>query len=64
MFLIHAKHDCFLETIAALFQKVRDFLGDKLGAVVNDERAVEILGVVYAVFNLVPVPVNIALSGL
>src|SRR6202034_4743636 len=38
----------------------RDFLGDKLGAVVNDERAVEIHGVVYAVFNLVPVPVNVA----
>ena len=63
MFLVHAEHNCFLVTIAALFQEVRNFLGDKLGAVINDERAVEILGVVDAVFDLIAVPVNVALSG-
>ncbi len=60
MLFINAKHNRFLETVVALFQEVRDFLGNELGAVVDNEGTVEILGVVNAVFDLVAVPVHIS----
>ncbi len=59
MLLIYAKHDGFLETVVAFFQEVGDFLGDELGAVVNYESAVKILGVVDTILNLVAVSVHI-----
>jgi hypothetical protein len=63
MFLIHAKDDGFLETVVALLQEVRDFLGNKFGTFVNDEGAVEIFNIVDAVLDLIAVPVYVTLSG-
>ena len=60
VFLIHAKHDGLLETVVAFLQEVGDFLGNELGAVVNDQGAVEILGVVDAVLDLIAVAVDVA----
>ena len=60
VFLIHAKHDGFLETVVAFFQEVGDFPGNELGAVVDDERAVKVLGVVDAILDLISVPVHVA----
>src|SRR5579863_2619682 len=60
MFLIHAKNDCFLEAVLALLEKIGDFLSNELGAVVNDDVAVEVFGVVDAVFDFVTVPVRVA----
>ena len=60
MFFIHAKDDGLLEAVAALLQEVGDLLGDELGAVVDDERAVEVLRVVDAVFDFVAVAVRLA----
>ena len=48
MLLIHAKDDGFLEGVSALLEKIGYFLGNKLSAVVNDDVAVEIFGVVDA----------------
>ena len=58
MFLIHAEDDGFLEAVAALLEEVGHLFGDELRAVVNDEVAVEILGVVDAVFDFVAVAVE------
>ena len=58
---IDAEDDGLLEAVAAFLQEVGDFLGDELGAVVDDQRAVEILGVVDAVLDLVAVAVEFAL---
>ena len=60
VFLIHAKDDGFLETVAAFLQEVGDFLGDELGAVVDDEGAVEILRVVDPVFDFVALAVGVS----
>ena len=61
VFLIDAEDDGLLEAVAALLQELGDLLGDELGAVVDDERAVEILLVVDAVLDLVAVAVESAL---
>ena len=37
VFLIDAEDDGFLEAVPALLEEIRDFLGDELGAVVDDE---------------------------
>ena len=58
MFLIDAEDDGLLEAVAALLQEIGDLLGNQLGAVVDDERAVEILRVVDAVFDLLAVAVE------
>ena len=60
MFLIHTKHDGFLETVVAFLQEIGNLLGNELGAVVNNERAVKILGVVKAVLDLIAVAVYVA----
>ena len=60
MFLIDAKDDGFLETVVALLEKAGDFPGDKLGAVVNNEGAVKILGVIDTVLDLIAFPVGVA----
>jgi hypothetical protein len=52
MFLVHAEYDGLLEAVAAFLQKLRDLLRDNLGAVVEHERVVKVLGVVDAVLDL------------
>jgi hypothetical protein len=56
--LIDAEDDGLLEAVAAFLQEVGDLLCDELGAVVDDQRAVEILGVVDAVLDLLAVAVE------
>ena len=51
--LIDAEDDGLLEAVAAFLQELGDLLRDELGAVVEHERAVEILRVVDAVLDLV-----------
>ena len=59
MFLIHAKENGLLEAISAFLEEIGDFLGNELRAVVNDDIAVEVLGVVNAVFDFIAFPVGI-----
>src|SRR5689334_21285253 len=59
MFLVHAKHDGFLETVVAVFEKIRDFLGNELGTVIDDEGAVKILGVIDTVLDLIALAVGV-----
>ena len=61
--LIDAEHDGLLEAVAALLQELGDLLRDQLGAVVQHQRAVEILGVVDAVLDLLAFAVELALLG-
>ena len=61
MLLIDAEDDGLLEAVAALLEELGDLLGDQLGAVVEDQRAVEILLVVDAVLDLVALAVEFAL---
>ena len=63
MLLIDAEHDGLLEAVAAFLQELGDLFGDELGAVVQHQRAVEILGVVDAVLDLLAFAVELALSG-
>jgi hypothetical protein len=35
--------DCLLEGVAALLQELRDLFGDQLGAVVQNQRAVDLI---------------------
>ncbi len=60
VFLIDAEHDGLLEAVAAFLEKLGDLLGDELGAVIEHEGAVEVLGVVDAVLDLVAVAVELA----
>ena len=62
MLLIDAEDDGLLEAVAALLEELGDLLGDQLGAVVDDQRAVEVLLVVDAVLDLVAVAVELALA--
>ena len=61
MFLIHAEDDGLLETVAAFLQELGDLLRDELGAVVEHQRSVEILGVVDAVLDLLALAIELAL---
>ena len=63
VFGVHAEDDGLLEAVAALLEELGDLLGDELGAVVDDEGAVEILLVVDAVLDLVAVAVELAFFG-
>ena len=63
MFLVHAKENGFLEAVPAFLQEIRDFLGDELGTVVNDNVPVDVLGVVNAVFDFIAIPVGVSRSG-
>ena len=60
MFFIHAKDDGFLETVATLFEEIRNFLCDQLCAVIDNERAIEVSGVINAVLDLIAVTVGLA----
>ena len=61
--LIDAEHDGLLEAVAAFPQELRYLAGNKLGAVVDYQRAVEVLGVVDAVLDLLAFAVELALLG-
>ena len=61
MLLIDAEDDGLLEAVAAFLQELGDLLRDQLRAVVEHQRAVEILGVVDAVLDLVALAVELAL---
>ena len=63
MFLVDAEDDGLLEPVAALLEELRYPLRNQLGAVVDDESAVKILGVVEAIIDLIAVPVELALLG-
>ena len=63
VFLIDAEDDGLLEAVAALLEELGDLLGDQLGAVVEHQRAVEVLGVVDAVLDLLALAVELALLG-
>ena len=63
MLLVDAEDDGLLEAVAAFLEELGDLLGDQLGAVVDDEGAVEVLLVVDAVLDLVAVAVHLALLG-
>jgi hypothetical protein len=59
MFLVDAKENGFLETVVALLEKIRNFLRNELGAVINDEGPVKILGVVDSVLDLIALAVGV-----
>ena len=59
--LIDAENDRFLETVPAFLQKLRDFPGYELGPVIQNQGAVEILGVVDSVLDLHAVPIHLPL---
>ena len=58
---IDTEYDGLLEAVAAFFEELSDLLGDELGAVVENEGAVEVLLIINAVFDLVAVAVHFAL---
>ena len=60
VFLIDAEHDGLLEAVAAFLQELGDLFRREHCAVVEHERAVEILGVVDAVLDLIAVAVELA----
>ena len=62
VFGVHAEDDGLLEAVAAFLQELGDLLGDALGALVDDQVAVEVLLVVDAVLDLVAVRSSLALS--
>ena len=60
MFGVHAKYDGLLEAIAAFLEEFGDFLRHQFGAVVNDQRAIEVFLVINAIFNLDAIPIKLA----
>jgi hypothetical protein len=60
VFLIDAEDDGLLETVAAFLQEVRDLPRHQLRAVVEHQRAVEVLDVVDAVLDLRAADVELA----
>ena len=60
MLLIDAEDDGLLEAVAALFQELGHLGCHQLGPVVDDQGAIEVLGVVEAVFHLLAVAVGLA----
>src|SRR3546814_4633061 len=61
MLLIYSEDDSLLVTVAAFLEELRYLFGDELGAIIQHQVPVEILGVVDAVFDLVPVAVYLSL---
>ena len=61
MLLVDAEDDRLLEAVAALLEELGDPLGDQLGALVDDERPVEVRLVVDAVGDLLALAVGLAL---
>ena len=59
---VHAEDDGLLEAVAAFLQELGDLCGDALGALVDDQIAVEVLLVVDAVFDLLAVFVGLSLG--
>ena len=58
VFLINAEDDRFLEAVAAGFEEIADFGSHQLGAILEHQRAVEILLIVDAVFDRVAVTIE------
>ena len=56
---VHAEHDGLLEPVAALLEKLSDLLGHQLGAVIDHQCPVEVLGIVNAVFDFVAIAVDL-----
>ena len=63
MLLVDAEDDGLLETAATLLEELGDLLCHHLRAVVNHQRAVEVLGVVGAVLDLEAVAVKLPALG-
>jgi hypothetical protein len=63
VFFVDTEHDRLLHPVAGGLQKLRHLAGHELRAVVEHERAVEILLVVDPVFDLVAVAVGLSLLG-
>ena len=59
--LIDAEEDRLLKAVPAFLQELRDFPGYEPSPVIQDQRAVEVLGVVDTVLDLLSVPVQLAL---
>src|SRR5258708_31518210 len=60
MFLVHAEDDRLLKSVAALAQIIGHPFGDELGSLVDDESAVEILLVVFAILDLISLRVPLS----
>ena len=63
VFLVDAEHDRFLEAVPAVLQILRDLPGDERRAVIQDQRAVEVPGVVDAIVNFDAVSIALPLLG-
>ena len=63
MFLVDAEHDRFLEAVSAVLQILRDLPGDEHGAVIQDQRAVAVPGVVDAIVDFDAVSITLSLLG-
>ena len=55
---VNAEDNCLLEAVAAFLEELSDLAGHQFGPFVQYQIAVKIPGVVEAVFNLVPIPVQ------
>lgn len=58
MFLVHAEHDRLLEAVAARLQELRDPGRDQLGALIQHQGAIEVLGVIDPVLDLLAVAID------
>src|SRR6185436_13598627 len=63
MFGIYAEDDGLLKAIATLLQEAGYLLRSQLGTIVQHQRAVEVLGVVDPVLDLLTVTVELTLLG-
>ena len=61
MLLIDTEENGLLKAVPAFLQELRDFLGYELGSAIQHQRAVEVLGVVNTVLDLISVSVQLAL---
>lgn len=61
MLLVDAEHDGRLKEVTSLFEKGGDLLGDKFRTVVEYQGPFEVLDVAHAVFDFLPIAVDMAL---
>ena len=61
--LVNAENDRFLELVPAFLQKLRDFPGDEFGSVIQNQRAVEVFGVVDSVLDFDAVSIELSMLG-
>ena len=60
VFLVDAEHNRFLEAVPAVLQILRDLPGDERGAVIQDQRAIEVPGVVEAIIDFDAVSITLS----